>query len=143
MCLLHNRTELESSIPSLEGFKIFYRSPKNGNLYSPFVNARHVNNESFISPAFEINKVISVQPEDKTFFSFKEFEDACWVQREVPQHIASNKFFFAENLVVRPVTAIDIVATGSFFFPSHDPGKYPSRHCYESKKLIVHDTPAE
>ncbi len=134
MCL-HNRTELESPIPSVEGFKIFYR--KNVNLYSPFVNS-HINENASISlfPAFETNKVISVQPEDKTFFSFKEFKNAC--------SVANKDFLYVigKTLIVRPVTAIDVVATGSFFVPSDDPqcldGYYPS---YESKKLIVHDTP--
>jgi hypothetical protein len=138
MCL-RNRKELEAPI-TREGFKLFAKN-KSGKLYSPFATAHDfkagTNNALKLAPNFPMNQIVHVNPEDRTFFSFEKFDDAC--------RVASNTGkwnFIGDTIVVRPVTAIDIVVTGDFFAPSDDPqcldGYYPS---YESKKLIVHDTP--
>lgn len=138
MCLT-SREELKTPI-TRKGFKLFART-KSGELYSPFATAHRLekgtNATLKLAPSFTTNEIVSVDPEDKTFFSFEKFDDAC--------RIANNTRkwnFIGDTIVVRPVTAIDVVATGNFFVPSEDPqcfdGYYPS---YESKKLVVHDTP--
>ena len=126
MCLVGRE---ETKIKSVSAYKIF--NVANGLLYSPFKTA----NEGFEGgcPPFALNEEISVVPEDKTFFSFKELEQAI--------SLASSTLFHGSKLVVKMVTAIDVIATGYFRVPSNDPqcldGYYPS---FESKRLIVHDT---
>lgn len=136
MCL-HNRKELESPI-TCEGFKLFAKNKK-GELYSPFAMAHNlkVDDNLQLSPSFPMNQIVHVNPEDRTFFSFEKFDDACRVASDTGRWN-----FIGDTIVVRQITAIDVVATGDFYVPSDDPqcldGYYPS---YESKKLIVHDTP--
>lgn len=142
MCLT-SREELKAPI-NVDGFKVFAK--ENGKLYSPFKAAHAYNFKRDASgilrgsiellPSFAVNEIVDVNPECNSFFSFEKFEDAC--------RIANNSKLWnviSRMLVVRPVTAINVIAVGKFHVPSEDiqcmDGYYSS---FESKKLIVHDT---
>jgi len=139
MCL-HNRKEYKTPIVSITGYKVFCQNTK-GELYSPFYISHKIDDNArtiHLAPKFELNKVVQVQPDDKTFFFFEEISSAARIADFKSKDL--DRITLSDNLVIRPVTGFEVIASGDFVIRSDDPqcldGYYKS---YECKSLIVHD----
>jgi hypothetical protein len=120
----------EVNIESVAAYKVFSIDQETEKLQSVFFRSW--------SPGFyyEPNKEIEVSPTHKTFFAFKNYNDAIRIAETYKRWNLVNY-----NLLVLPVELKDVRFVGHFHVRSDDiqstDSFFPS---YESKKIIVHDS---